>query len=184
MMAPKTPSTLTLSTSSAPVARALAGVALVALALGVSACDPKQAQQPAATSQGAGGAASASKKKQAPKEFSFIAASLAHEVSVGQQAEVALKVAPGSGFKINPDFPWSWSGASGSPKLTLAAASLDREGFKFTDAEAAAPLKVTAAEAGEHKVTGKISVSVCERGGKERCLWFNDQPVTLTIKAK
>lgn len=164
--------------------RALVGVALVVMACGVGACEPKgSASPPQATSQGAGGGAVV-KAPVAHKEFSFVAASLAHEVAVGQEVEVALKVAPGAGFKINPEYPWSWSGAASSPKLVVAAASLDREGFRYTDAEAVAPIKVKAAEAGEHQVTGKISVSVCERGGKERCLWFNDQPVTLTIKAK
>jgi hypothetical protein len=115
-----------------------------------------------------------------PKRFSFDG--LAHTVEQGKPAQVSLLVLPGGDLKINPDYPWKAVIAPNAALGISAPVKLTRDGFTFADATATLPISLTAAQAGDHKLEASVWLSVCEKGDSQRCLWFEEEPVTLAIK--
>jgi hypothetical protein len=91
-------------------------------------------------------------------------------------------VLPGGDLKINPDYPWKAVIAPNAALGISAPVKLTRDGFTFADATATLPISLTAAQAGDHKLEASVWLSVCEKGDSQRCLWFEEEPVTLAIK--
>lgn len=152
-----------------------ASVALVSLV----GCDQRRTlEEPAVGAKGAG---ATNEAVDGPKQFSFTA--LTHEIKTGGPQQVTMQVLPGAGLKINPDYPWK---ATFEPNAALgvnAPMKATRDGFTFEKTAASLPITLVASAPGEHTLSGTITLSVCEVGGGERCLWFPDEPVSLAIKA-
>jgi hypothetical protein len=119
--------------------------------------------------------------KAAQGKFSFDA--LEHQVVVGADGQVALEIKPGAGFKINPDYPWKASFEANEALGIDDELQVKRAGFEFSDKVARLPVGVKPSGAGEHALEGMVTLSICEEGGAQRCLWFNDELVSLKIKA-
>jgi hypothetical protein len=152
-----------------------ASVALVSLV----GCDQRRTlEEPAAQAKAADGT---NKAADGPKQFSF--AALTHEIKTGGAQQVTMQVLPGAGLKINPDYPWK---ATFEPNAALgvnAPMKANRAGFTFEKTAASLPITLVASAPGQHTLSGTVTLSVCEVGGGERCLWFTDEPVALTINA-
>lgn len=114
------------------------------------------------------------------KEFSFT--QLEHKLVADQPQKLQFKLEPGAGLKINPEYPWKvvLEPAEG---VKLKSESLTRESLDLNAERALINLDVDAVSPGEHTVMASVNLSVCERGGQKRCLWFTQEPVELKLSA-
>jgi len=74
---------------------------------------------------------------------------------------VRVRVTPGAGYHINPDYPW---------KLRLdptVGVTTARSGAKIDTHEMAIAISYTATAPGVHAIRGQLDLGVCER---DRCL--------------
>ncbi len=100
----------------------------------------------------------------------------AAEAAVGRETSAKITVVPKAPWHMNLDFPTSLT-LTAPEGLTLAKADLKKaDAAKLDEASAEFDIKFTAANAGEHTVSGKFKFAVCQ---DEACV-----PVTedLTIK--
>lgn len=173
-------------------------VVALGLLLGSLGCDQKKtpatdnetsassetssAKAPEETSKPSETAAKTTPKKQS-EQFAFTATS--HAVKVGEKATVAFEIKPGSGLKINPEYPWKASidGDGSSPEVAVTSAKIAKDAMQLEEAGAKIPIELTASKAGEHKLAATVSFSVCEKGDQARCLMFRDEPVEITVAA-
>lgn len=104
---------------------------------------------------------------------------------VGKPAQATVEVLPGSGLKINPDFPWKLVLDTPPEGLTLegTTTTLPKSAMQLDAARARLPLTLTASQPGAYALEGSLNLSVCEAGNAARCLWFNDEPVQIKVVA-
>ena len=161
-------------------------ILLVLTASFVMACDgPKQSSTQTTKSkaiQPVAKKAGATKVKSSKDKKSFVFAKKVHEAKVGQPAKVTLEVKPGSGYKLNPEYPWK-AKLVASQALGVQAGTMAKDKWTMDASSATLPLDVKPATAGEHKLTATVNLSVCESGGQKKCLWFTDEPVEVAVKA-
>lgn len=162
--------------------------ALSGLALCFTGCEPrsKALPEPVSPSTTAPSSAAAARASAPSGEGKFTLEQLEHAVPAGQPARITFGVKPGSGLKINPEYPWKLEldAQASSAEVEVAGAPVLRDAMSFEDALASIPLSVTAKKPGTHEVAANISLSVCEKGDASRCLLFRDVPVDLVLTAK
>lgn len=124
----------------------------------------------------------ANKVKSSKDKRSFVFTKKEHEAKVGQPAKVTLEVKPGSGYKLNPEYPWK-AKLVASQSLGVQAGTMAKDKWTMDASRATLPLDVKPASVGDHKLTATVNLSVCESGGQKKCLWFTDEPVEVAIKA-
>ena len=122
---------------------------------GQNGADTSNATAKAAEASNTQGAAATTAKavpvpKKESDKFSFVATS--HNVEVGKKASIAFEIKPGSGLKINPEYPWKASvdGDASSPDVALSALEIGKDAMTLEEVGAKIPLEVTANKAGEH----------------------------------
>lgn len=159
---------------------------LVCVATMVLGCEPKakpsedmsaKAQTPANVA-----AAEVAPPKQAVTDASFSVEGTTHSVTVGEPKEVTFEVRPAKGFKINPEFPWAVT-LEGSKPLGLVGATMSKEQLDVDATRVKVSMALNPMGSGKHFIKGSANISVCETTGAKKCLWFNEEPVTIEVDA-
>ena len=151
---------------------------VMSLGLGCQGAGPGPA--PAAQAPGAASADSPKRAASPKKEFSF--GQLRHALPAGQaDGQVSFTIEPGPGLKINPEYPWRVSLTQPAQGVSLPKQALSREDLDISADRAIVPVALQAVASGEHTIVASVNLSVCETSGAKRCLWFTDEPVTLTL---
>lgn len=149
-------------------------------------CDPKaqpsnnapaKAQTPAAVT-----AARVTPPKKASSGASFFMANTSHQVKMGAPSKVAFEVRPAKGFKINAEFPWAIN-IEGSKPLGLVGSKMDKSQLDMDATRVKVDVALNPVGSGKHTIKGSVNISVCETTGAKKCLWFNDEPVTIEVDA-
>ena len=114
----------------------------------------------------------------------FFLARVEHEVVANTPTQLAFEVKPGAGLKINPDYPWRATiEVDGAQGVEVTSPTIAKGDIAFGSKAASLPFEVTATSPGVHRLEGTVNLSVCEEGDNARCLWFNDEPVTIEVTA-
>ena len=104
------------------------------------------------------------------------------KATVGQASKLAFEVTAGKGYKINPEYPWQVR-IEGSKPLGIVAAQMNKDTLDMDAKRVKVHVPVTPVGAGKHFVKGSVNISVCETTGAKKCLWFNEEPITLEVDA-
>lgn len=160
-------------------------VICVGLIASLTACDQKPPAAPD-TAKAQVNQSAMSGKKVAEEKSEFELAGLEHVVVVGEPGEAVLRVLPGKGLKINPEYPWKLDliASESSPEVVAADMTIKKDKMKLEAAGAKIPVAVKLDQGGDYEIAGSLNLSVCEKGNEARCLWFRDEPVTIKVSAK
>lgn len=100
-------------------------------------------------------------------------------VSVGKESRAKLVLEAKAGFKVNDQYPIKFQ-LEESSSLGLSGTVLRRESFSVEKTKASVEVPFTAKQSGEHRLSGRLSFSVCT---EERCL-IEKRDLSLNIKAQ
>ena len=139
---------------------------------------PKQGKV-AKNKQGAKKTSSAKKK---PQSKSFAFSTVVQPGKVGAAGKAALEVVPTAGYKLNPEYPWKAKIAE-EKAVGVAAAVYAKDKWTMDASKAKLNMDIKPTKAGAHKIKATVNLSVCQTGGQKKCLWFNDEPVEIAVKA-
>ena len=119
-----------------------------------------------------------------PVQDKFTLQHTTHTLAPG--ATLHVEVRPGSGYKINPEYPWKFTltdpGGATFDHLPQGATLTKKDALLVESSRAQIPLTLAAATPpGSYTVAGTLNLSVCEQGNEARCLWFTDEPVNLAL---
>lgn len=124
---------------------------------------PAPAEKAVAPSEAPGEAEGKPSYKEEAFHLSFEAPSPAE---VGKELVFKVVLEARSGFKVNDEYPLKFQ-FSETPHVRPAKSTVRKEDATLEKERAEMPLSVTIDEKGKHKVSGKLSFSVCT---EERCL--------------
>ena len=148
-------------------------------------CDRDRATAPAPADTIAPAPAAAQKSAPADQPFSIEGAQLVAP-RAGESAQGHVTIAAKAGYKLNADYPWKLTiDEADLPQGVLATAlTVDKAEMAIEGARAQIPVSLTASGAGTFEVPASVSLSACEKGNEARCMWFRDEPVTLSLRVE
>lgn len=147
----------------------LVGLSVSVLAFG---CDTTKQIDTRAQAQGSTSAGAAG------KDYRVVVPS--ETLKSGEKSSPEIVVEPGSGFKINLEYPWNVQ-LKEPTNASVGTAQLKRgEGIELTEEKARFPIEITPGAAGDVEVTAIANFSVCN---DDVCKNFRDEEITLSFKA-
>jgi len=156
-------------------------VALLSLLL-LTACEP--AAKPMADKATAVGAEGGDKAPEAPAapaaDGNYTIETTAGELKAGEAGELQVKVKPAPGFKINEEYPWKAT-LTGDAILNPDKPELEQDAWGLSKHEATLKVPVQVKAAGDGKLTGKLSFSVCNDSA---CDVIRDKDISWSAAAK
>ena len=156
-------------------------LSILVAALAVTGCKKNASGPVAAADEPSGTSAETAEAPAVVKSDAlYDTASPTAAVKVGEPSEVALKIEPSDGFKINKEFRWNFE-FHPSDAVEFESAKISSDALALEDAGATIPLKLTAKSAGEHKLKATGDFSVCN---EDKCELYRDQEVAFTLQAE
>ncbi len=152
---------------------------LIILVVALWGCEKPQESSPTTTSPQPEKTAEPTAPKKVDNSKLFKMSVAADDVRVGEDSKVKVTIKPGSGFKINKDYPWKVE-LQGAENITLTSKELKKDQFALSDDEATFTLDCKADAAGDHKLVGAANFSVCN---DDVCKTFSDEPIEIAFQA-
>ena len=155
----------------------LSTIGVFVLLATLASCDSKPE---ATTSAPTTTAPEAGIAKATPSESAAYAVKVeAPDVHVGEEGKLQVRITPGTGFKINKEYPWKIK-VDGTELVSVSNTEFDKTKFTLSDSVAEFSVDCQAEAAGDHKLSATANFSVCN---DNVCKNFRDEPIEIAFQA-